>query len=123
MIVGQLVDEGGLEARQPVLRHADQRRGDRLVRAAFRRQRHAGRRRGEDEAGVLVAGVVQGIEAALDERVVERADRQQALAEDRMRQAERRQHEEQVHLGDAELDMLALGRERPSCRSRGCARF
>ena len=31
----------------------------------------------------------------------------------RVRQAERRQQDEQVHLGDAELDVLALGRELP----------
>ena len=46
----------------------------------------------EHEAGILVAGIVQRIEAALDERIVERADRQQPLAEERMRQAERREH-------------------------------
>ena len=65
-----------------------------------------GRRRDQQEARILVAGVVQRIEAALDERVVERADRQQPLAEDRMRQAERREQDEQIDLGDAEFDML-----------------
>jgi hypothetical protein len=65
MIDGELVDEGRLERREPVLRHADQRRRDRLMRAAFRRQRDARRRRHHHEAGVLVAGVVQRIEAAL----------------------------------------------------------
>ncbi len=98
---------------EPVLRHADQRLRDRLMRAALRRQRDAGRRRHHDEAGVLVAGIVQRIEAARDEGIVERADRQQPLAVDRMRQPERRQQDEQVHLGDAELDMLALRREFP----------
>ncbi len=109
----ELVDEGRLEGGEPVLREADQRRADRLVRAAFRRQRHARRRRRQDEAGVLVAGVVERIEAAGDERVVERADRDQPLAEQGMRQPERRQQQEQVHLGDAELDMLPLRREVP----------
>ena len=46
--------------------------------------------------------------------IVERADRQQPLAEQRMRQAERGEQQEQVHLGDAELDMLALRRELPA---------
>ena len=41
----ELVDEGRLEGGEPVLRHADQRRADRLVRAALRRERHARRRR------------------------------------------------------------------------------
>ena len=35
-----------------------------------------------------------------------------------MRQAERRQHDEQVHLGDAELDVLTLRREFPVERRR-----
>ena len=65
---GELVDEGGLEAGEPVLRETDQRGRDRLVCATLRRQRHARRGRGQDEAGVLVAGVVQGIQTALDER-------------------------------------------------------
>ena len=110
---GKLVDERRLERRKPVLRHADQRLRDRLVRAALGRERDAGRRRDQDEARVLVAGVVQRIEAARDERIVQRADRQQPLAVDRMRQAERGQQDEQVHLGDAELDVLALRRELP----------
>ncbi len=45
--------------------------------------------------------------------IVERADRQQALAEQRMREAQRRQQKEEVDLGDAEFDMLALWREFP----------
>ena len=68
MIDGQLVDVGRLEGGKAVLRHADQRRADRLVRAALRRQRDAGRRADHHEARVLVAGVVQRIEAAADER-------------------------------------------------------
>ena len=84
MIDGQLIDEGRLEACQPVLRHADQRRGDRLVRAAFRGQRHARGRRDQHEARILIAGIVQRIEAALDEGIIERADRQQPLAEQRV---------------------------------------
>ena len=41
------------------------------------------------------------------------ADRQQPLAVDRMRQPERRHQDEQVHLGDAEFDVLALRRKIP----------
>ena len=41
MITDKLVDEGRLEGGEAVLRHADQRRSDRLVRAALRRERHA----------------------------------------------------------------------------------
>ena len=78
---GKLVDEGRLERGEPVLRHADQRRADRLVRAAFGRKRDAGGRRHQNEAGILVAGVVERIEPARDERVVQRADREQPLAD------------------------------------------
>jgi hypothetical protein len=75
--------------------------------AAFRRQRNARRRRHHDEAGVLITGIVQCIEAAGDERIIQRADRQQPLAVDAVRQPERGQQDKQIHLGDAELDMLA----------------
>jgi hypothetical protein len=104
----QFVDERRLEAREPVLGHADERARDRLVRPAFRRQRDARRRRHQDEPGLLVAGVVEGIEAAGDERVVERADGDQALAEQLVRQPERGEQDEQVVLRDAQLDVLAV---------------
>ena len=84
------------------------------MRAALRREGHARRRRHQDEAGVLVAGVVQRIEAARDERVVERADREQPLAEEsECDEPERGEEQEEVVLGDAELEMLACGRELP----------
>jgi hypothetical protein len=85
----------------------------------FGRQRDARRRRDDHEAGVLVAGVVQRIEAARDERVVERADRQQAGAEQLVAQPERGELDEQVVLGDAELDVL--GRV-ASCATAGPTR-
>ena len=103
----QLVDIGRLEAGDAVLRHADQRRADGLMRAAFGRQGDARRRRHQDEARILVAGVVQRIEAARDEGIVERPDRQQPFAEHAVAEAHRRQHQEQIVLRDAELDMLA----------------
>ena len=109
----EFIDKGRLERGQPVLRDADQGRRDRLVRAAFRRQRDARRRRRHHETRVLVAGIVQRIEAALDERIVQGADRQQPFAVDLMRQPQRRHQDEQVHLGDAELDVLSLRRKIP----------
>ena len=118
MIDRQLVGVGRLEAGQARLAHADQRRADRLMGAALGRQRDARRRRDQEEAGVLVAGVVQRIEAAGDERVVERADRQQARAEQLVGEAEAAEHEEQVVLGDAELDVLAGAGSRAK-RGRG----
>ena len=105
----KLIDVCRLERRQAILRQPDQRLGDRLVRAAFAGKRNAGRRCHQNEARVLVAGVIERIEATRDEGIVQRADRQQALAVDRVRQAERGQQDEEIIFGDAELDMLALG--------------
>ena len=109
----QFIDISGLERRQPVLRHADQRGGDGLMGAAFRRQCNAGGRGHHHEAGILITGIIEGIEAAHDEGVIKRADGQQPLAINRMRQAQRRQQNEQIHFGNAEFDMLALGRKVP----------
>src|SRR5207302_2521982 len=67
---------------------------------------------------VLIAGVVERIEPARDERIVERADRQEPHAVDLVREPERGQQDEQIHLGDAEFDVLAGGREFPIERRR-----
>ena len=73
----------------------------------FGRQRDAGRRADDDEPRAGVEAVDQRIEAAADERVVHRADRQQVLAVEVVSEPERVQQQEQVHLADAELDVLA----------------
>ena len=109
----QLVDESRLEGGEAILCEAYQRRSDRLVRASLRRQRSARRSADDHEARILVTGIIQRIEPARDERVVERADGEQALAEERMRKAERREQDEQVHLGDAEFHVLARRTEIP----------
>ncbi len=75
--------------------------------AAFAAERDAARRCDEQEARVLVAGVVEGIETAGNERVVEGADRDQPLAEQIAGEAGGGKHQEQVVLGDSELDVLA----------------
>ena len=92
----KLVGKGGLVMAKARLAERDQRRVDRLVGAAFGPERDAARRRDQQEARVLVAGVVEAIEAAGDERVVERSDREQPLAEQVARQAERGQHQEKI---------------------------
>ena len=86
------------------------------MRAAFGRERDARRGRRDDEPRFLIAGVVQRIEAAAHERIVERADGQQPLAKQRVGQAQRRQHQEQVHLGNAELEVLAFRTHLPFLR-------
>ncbi len=77
----EFVDEGGFVGEQARLADADQRRVDALMRAALGRQRHARGRGHDHESRILVARVVQRIEAAGYEGIVERADRQQACAE------------------------------------------
>ncbi|EGY01413.1 hypothetical protein AZA_88680 [Nitrospirillum viridazoti Y2] len=110
----QFIDIGGLIAGDVGQAHADQRRGDGLVRPALRRQGDARGGGHHHEAGVLVGRVVHGVQAALDEGVVERADGQQPGAEQVMAEAQGRQHEEQVVLGDTQLDVLAAGRALPA---------
>jgi hypothetical protein len=108
----QLVGIGRLEAREARLGEPAQRLADRLVGAAFGYQGDPGRGRRQDEPRTLVAGVVRRIMPALDERVVECPDRQQPRAE----QWPGGELQEQVALGDAELDVLTLRRHRPALR-------
>ena len=109
----KFVHEGRLERGKPVLGHADQRRCNRLMRPAFGGQRDAGRGADQHKAGVLVAGVVQCIEAARHERVIDRANGDQAFAKQGMRQACRAQQQHQVHLCDAQFDVLTVWGEFP----------
>ena len=114
----ELVDEGGLEQREPRLADADERRRNRLVRAALGRKRDPRRRRDQHEARILVAGVVERIEPARDERIVERADRQKARAELPLGQAQCGEQQEKIVLGDAQFDVPPVRRERPALRRR-----
>ena len=109
----ELVHEGGLECGQTVLSHADQRCADGLVGAPLRRQRDPGGGGHQQETGILVAGIVQRIEAPGNERIIESADRQQPFAEQRMGQPGGSQGEEQVVFGDPQFDMLTAGIETP----------
>src|SRR4026207_138902 len=71
----QLVDKSRLEARYAILRHSNERCGDRLVRTSFGGKGDARRRADQNEARILIAGMIERIEPAGDERVVKRADR------------------------------------------------
>ena len=75
-------------------------------------QRHAGGRAGDDEPGVVVDAVDQRIETTQHERVVHGADREEVLAVVLVAQPELAEQHEQVHLADAELDVLT---RRPGC--------
>ena len=91
---------------------------DRLVRAALGGQGQAGRGRDQDEPRILVEAVIERVEAALDERIVHGADRQQPRAEQRPRQPQRREQQKQIALGDAEFEMLAAAAPSPSAAPR-----
>ena len=102
-----LLGEGGLEVADRGQRDPDARRDHRLVRAALGREAHARRRRRHDEPRARVQRVVERVEAARDERIVERADGQERRAGQLAREAEGAEGQEQVVLRDAELDVLA----------------
>src|SRR4051795_9622103 len=85
---------------------------------AFGRQREAGGRGDEQESGVLITGVDQRIEAAIDERVVHRTDREDARTGEGGREAGRAEQEKEVLLGNSELDMLAVWTHAPTLSAR-----
>ena len=68
----------------------------------------------QEETRILVTGVDERIQAAIDERIVDRADRQQPRPVQRMAQSGGAQQQKQVLLGDAEFDMLARGAHPPA---------
>ena len=86
----------------------DRRRDDRLVRAALGRERDPGRRPDQDRLRPGVDPERPRLERAVDERVVERADRQQRLAVARPGRPELAEQADEVALGDPELDVLAV---------------
>ena len=114
----QLVGKGGLVMAQPGLAECDQRGIDRLVRAALGAKRDPARGRDQQEARILVTGVVERIEPARDERVVERPNRNQPLAEHVSRKPGCGEHQEQIILGNPQFDVLAGRRHRPFLRAR-----
>ena len=92
---------------------ADRRRDRRLMGAALGCQRHARRCAGDDELGVVVDAVDERIETTQHERVVDGADREEVPAVVLVAQPELAEQHEQVHLADAELDVLARRPGRP----------
>jgi hypothetical protein len=82
---------------------------------ALGRERHAGRRRHQDETGILVAGVIKRIQAAGDEWIIKRADRNEPLAVDRVRQAKRRKQDKEAR----RTLPLPRRRDRGTCRRVG----
>ena len=100
--------ERGLVHRAAGLLQSDGRRGDRLVGAALRRERHPGRGADEDRLAARVDAERPGLQRAFDERVVEHPDRQQRLAPAAPGGAQLAEQADQVGLGDAQLEVLAV---------------
>ncbi len=113
----QLVAISGFETRELVLHDGEQRRVGGLVLPAFRRQRDAAGGRDQQKPRILVAGVEQRIMAAIDERVVYRADGQQPGAVEVVAKTGGAKEQKQILLGDAKLDMLALRVGAPALRA------
>src|SRR5258706_9497653 len=84
------------------------------MRAPLGSESNATGRRHKDESRVLVASVIQGIQASRDEWVVKRADRKQTCSEHAVRKPERRQQQEQVHFRNSELEVLPAGTQFPA---------
>lgn len=111
-----LVRPGGIEIGEVGLAHTDERRVDRLVGAALRRQCQTRGCADQQEAAVRVAAIIERIEAARNERIIDRAHWQQPRAEMRRGQTQRGQHQEEVVLRDPQFDMLARRMLRPFLR-------
>ena len=58
------------------------------------------------------------IEAALDKGIIDRADRQQFYTKDRLSKTERRKHQEEIVLSNAEFDVPTLRRMYPALNRR-----
>ncbi len=67
----------------------------------------------EHETRVLVARVIHGIQSAADKGVVDRAEREQPLPEERARETERGEQQKEIVLSDAKLEVLPRGGLRP----------
>ena len=97
----QFIDKRRLEGHQTILGHADQRCADGLMSAALRRQADARGRGHQHEAGILVTGVVESVQTALNERIVDRPDGNQAFAQQGVGQAHGGKRDKQIVFGDA----------------------
>ena len=110
---GDLLSESWLVGDQPGQLDTQRWRDRRLVGASFCAEADARRRAHQDEPRSAIQPVDQAVERAADERVIDRSDWNQGLAEELAGEAELAQPHEQVHLADTKLDMLASGTRLP----------
>src|SRR5690349_4394362 len=92
---------------------SERRRDRALVRATLRAERDTGRGARKDHLRADVEAIDQGIETAADEWVVDRTDRNQVLAGQFVREPELAERHEEVHLRNAELDVLPARTRQP----------
>lgn len=78
---GQLVGKGRFKRGKSRLAHSDQRCVDRLMRTTLRSKGYSRRRGDKQEPRILVAAVVEGIQSARDEWVIDRSDWNQSRTE------------------------------------------
>src|SRR3546814_8167547 len=72
----------------------------------------------QEEARILIAAIVERIEAARDERVIDGSHRDQPRTEMGGCKPKRGEHQEEVVLGNAKLDMLSRLMRCPFLRRR-----
>ena len=104
----EILAEGRLPGDATRLLEPDRGRDDRLMRTALGRERDAGWRADEDRLPAGVDAERPRLQRAVDERVVERPDRQQRQSGARPRRAELAEQADEVALRDAELDVPAV---------------
>ena len=83
------------------------------MRATFGCESHACGCCHQQEARALTTCVVEAIEPAIDQRIVERADGNESLTEEFSREASGGKHEEQIVLRNPKFDMLPAWLLRP----------
>src|SRR5271156_2979206 len=83
------------------------------MRSTLWSERNSRRRPHEEKARILVASVVQRVQAPADESVVDRSNRKQASVVQRGAKAQRGECKKKIVLGNSKFDVLTFGREYP----------
>ena len=118
---GNFIAKAWLKAGQARLAHADHRRADRLVRTTFRCERNAAWCGDNHKPCILITGVIQRIQTARNERIIQRANREQSLPKQAVRQTKGGQIQKQIVFGNTQFDMLPAWRTYPFLGRRNLA--
>ena len=104
----EVLPEGRLPGGAPRLLEPDRRGDHRLVGSALRSERDPGGRADQDRLAAGIDAERPRLERPVDERVVERADREERLAVPRPGGPELAEQPDEVALRDAQLDVLPV---------------